>query len=92
MLFAEIRIFCAGKPDEVELDLENKIDEAFDNNIPTEDVLKMLVKLEVGGFTKFFEHKGKALCGYDIFLDLRVDRFDIRGGYQKKGLNLYNVN
>ena len=57
--------------DEVELDLEDEIDEAFDNDnsghILAGGFLKMLVRSEVGGFTKFFEHKAKALCGYNIF-------------------------
>ena len=57
--------------DAVELDLEDEIDEAFDNDnsghILAGGFLKMLVRSEVGGFTKFFEHKAKALCGYNIF-------------------------
>ena len=48
--------------------LARLIDEELDtDNGVVRSISKMFVRSEVGGFTKFFEHKAKALCGYNIF-------------------------
>ena len=56
--------------DEIDFKLEDKIDDEFDDDT-IGDILfgglgKLLVRSEVGGFTKFFEFRANTLCGYNV--------------------------